>query len=298
MKPSNVVLGLCILIGSLSIVAAGLGLFWQDGGTPVTFTTVRGQTVNLYGQGLYRYDTLFAAGSFKGTDVVTLALGLPLLAFFGRRYKRGSLRGGLVLTGVLGYFLYVYASMALKAAYNNLFLVYIVLFSASLYAFILALRSIDPATLTRQATRNLPRRGPGIFMIASGIVTLIIWLLPLITALMQNQPPELLESYTTSVTDTLDLGIITPAAIIAGMLILRREPLGYLIACSLLILEIMLTPMIAMQTVFQLQLGITFTPGQIIGPIIGFVLLGVLALWVMIAILRPIPEPAASSTIT
>jgi hypothetical protein len=43
------------------------------------------------------------------------------------------------LTGALGYFLYTYASMAFLTAFNNLFLVYVALFSLSLFAFILAL---------------------------------------------------------------------------------------------------------------------------------------------------------------
>jgi hypothetical protein len=50
----------------------------------------------------------------------------------------------LVLTGALTWFLYVGASYALGAvAYNNLFLIYVALFSASLFAFVLALTSID-----------------------------------------------------------------------------------------------------------------------------------------------------------
>jgi hypothetical protein len=43
-------------------------------------------------------------------------------------YRRGSLRGRLLLIGILTYFLYVYASIAFGAAYNALFLVYVGLF--------------------------------------------------------------------------------------------------------------------------------------------------------------------------
>jgi hypothetical protein len=53
--------------------------------------------------------------------------------------------------------------------------------------------------------------GPAaLFMFASGLVTLVIWLTPLLSALVQGQPPALLNSSTTMVTDALDLGIITP----------------------------------------------------------------------------------------
>ena len=70
--------------------------------------------------------------------------GSPARRVSSLRYRRGSLRGALLLTGTLGYFLYVYASMALgTVVYNELFLAYVVLFSASLFAFVLALTGID-----------------------------------------------------------------------------------------------------------------------------------------------------------
>jgi hypothetical protein len=92
----------------------------------------------------------------------------------------------------------------------------------------------------------------------------------------------------------LDLGLITPATFIAGVLIFRREALGYRMACSLLVLEIMLTPMIIAQSISQISVGITFTPGEIIGTIIGFATLGVFALWVLVAILRNISDTSPS----
>ncbi|MBX0330536.1 hypothetical protein K2Z83_23040 [Oscillochloris sp. ZM17-4] len=292
MKPSSIIIGLAALIAALALIAAGAGLFWQAGGSPFTVTTLRGQTVTMYGQGLYRFDTRFMGAGNRGTDAVTLALGIPLLIMATRRYRRGSLRWGLLLVGTLVYFLYVYASLALNAAYNDLFLVYVVLFSASLFAVVLIYASIDLSALQAHFLPSLPRRGPALFMFASGLVTLLIWLAPLLSALFQGQPPELLGSSTTMVTDALDLGIITPATIIAGVLILRRAPLGYLIACSLLVLEMLLAPMIAAQTISQMIAGVTFSTGQIVGPIAGFSLLALAAVVVTTVLLRTISDSA------
>lgn len=91
--------------------------------------------------------------------------------------------------------------------------------------------------------------------------------------------------------DVLDLGLITPATFIAGVLIWRRNPVGYLVAFALLVLEVMLTPMIATQTVSQLLAGIAFTPAEIIGPMIGFATLGLFALWVLLILLRHTADP-------
>ena len=126
MKSSRIVICLSWLIAVLAFVAAGIGLFYQDGGNSFSFTTLHGQSVQIYGQGLYRYDIPIIAVGYRAADAVTLVLALPLLIISLLLYRRGQFRGGLLLTGVLAYFLYTYGSMAFGAAYNPLFLVYVV----------------------------------------------------------------------------------------------------------------------------------------------------------------------------
>jgi hypothetical protein len=105
MKPAKNVILLSILIALLAAMAAAAGLFIREGGTPFQFTTLHGQTVQIFGQGLYQKDTLFMGAGFKGQDAVALFLGVPLLLIATVLYQRGSLTGLLVLTGTLGYFL-------------------------------------------------------------------------------------------------------------------------------------------------------------------------------------------------
>ena len=88
----------------------------------------------------------------------------------------------------------------------------------------------------------------------------------------------------------VDLAVITPATLLTGLMLLRGEPVGYVMAFSLLVLEAMLAPLIVAQTVSQLSAGVSFTPGQIIGPMIGFAVLAVLAVWFLSTLLRGIPE--------
>jgi hypothetical protein len=137
MKTSNLAIWLSSLIIILALIAASLGLFWQDGGDSFSFTTLRGDTVSIAGRGLYRYDTTLMAAGFKAGDAVTLILGIPASIFALLSYRRGSIRVGMLLAGMLTYFLYNYGSIAFGAAYNQLFLVYVALMSASLFALIL-----------------------------------------------------------------------------------------------------------------------------------------------------------------
>ena len=295
LRQSSAVVPLAALIAVLALVATGVGLFLQDGGSAFAFTTLRGQTAEMYGQGLYRYDTLFAGAGARGTDAVTLFLGVPLLALATTLYRRGSLGGGLLLTGMLGYFLYVYASMSLAYAFNALFLVYVALFSASLFAFILTFNSVAPEALSPRVLDRLPRRGPAIYMIVAGLLTSLIWLEGPITAYLTGNPPARMDSYTTLVTYSLDLAIIVPACVVSGSLILRRDALGYRIAFPLLVLIVMLLPAIVAQTISQVSAGVSLTPGEIVGPVSGFLTLGLLATWAIVAILRGLGRAAPAA---
>jgi len=292
MKGSSIVIWLSSLIALLAAIAAATGLFLKDDGAPFLFTTLRGQTAQIFGQGLYRYDTLFFGAGFKGQDAVALFLGIPLLVISIVLYKRGSVSGQLLLTGTLGYFLYLYSSMALGASYNRLFLLYIVIFSASLFAFIQVFSSVNLDLVASQIPAGLPRRGLAIFMFAAGLVTLVVWGAPLVVALIEGGPPDRMDSYTTMVTYALDLAIITPATFLCAILILRGDPLGYVIASPLLTLVVLLTPQIILSTVFQRSAGVPFTMGEMIGPVTGFVVLGLIAAWLLVAILRGLSKIA------
>jgi hypothetical protein len=253
----------------------------------VPVRTIHGQIVELYGRGLYRSDTLFVAGNNFGSDLVTVLAVVPLLAISLLLARRGSLRGRLLLLGALGCVLYIGASYALGAvAFNRLFLVYVGLFSASLFAFVGAFASLDLDAVAASLSPRMPRRWPGVFMFASGVVTLAIWVMEPLTALITGEAPKVLETHTTLFTHAVDMGVIVPAALVSGILILRRRTLGYVTAFSLLVLEAVLMPMIAIATFEQIRLGISFTRGEVVGPIAGFSVFALLAVAVLISLLR------------
>jgi hypothetical protein len=286
MNPPNVVYWLSLAIAVLAIIAAGAGLFWRGNGSPYSFTTLRGTEAQMYGQGLYRHDTLFIGAGYKGQDAVVLFIGIPLLILATVLSRRGSLIGHLLLLGVLGYFLYVYASMCLGAAYNRLFLIYVALLSASLFAFVTMFSSVDAEAIKSLIDRGAPQRSLAIFWFASGLITIVVWGVPLVAALIKGGPPDRLDSYTTPVTYALDLAIITPATIVSGILILQGVATGYLISMPLFTIIILLAPQIALSTVFQKSDGVPFTTGEMIGPVAGFVLLGLIAIWLLVSLLR------------
>ncbi|MCF6734558.1 hypothetical protein [Blastococcus sp. KM273129] len=278
------------LVAAVGAAAAAVGLLWRPSADPVTVVTPRGQSARLAGSGLYRYDTVFTATNNTAVDAVVLAFGIPLVVRAWLEHRKASPRGTLLLAGSLGYLLYVYANYALGVAYNPLYLAYVTLLSGSLFGFVAALSETSRAALAAAAADpDLPHRSLSWFLLASAAVTAVVWLQPLVTALLQGTAPDLLDVYTTTVTYSLDLAVITPAAALAGLLVRRREPFGYLLAAPLLVTIVLLLPSISLATALQVAAGISFTPAQVVGPISGFAVLGAVGGWLLARLLRAVP---------
>ena len=281
---------LSLLIALLAAVYAGVGLFSQGGDGPFYFTTVRGETVEMYGWGVYRFDTAFRAPIFRGTDAVTLFLCVPALIAAALFARRGTLRGRLFLASVLAYFLYNPASLAFGAAYNSLLLVYIASVPASLFAFVLAFRSIDLPTLAAHSSAKLPHRWIAVFLFVAGL-SLMIWIVDIVGALVEGTVPATLGPYHTEATYTLDLGIILPTAFLAGILVWRRNPLGTLLACITITLELTVGLVVAGQTVMQVLDGILLSSGEYAVYVMPFVLMSLIASGLLTSIFRNLSEP-------
>jgi len=246
----------------LALGAAGAGLFWSGEGQPYPFTSARGEAVMLAGRGLYRYDTVSLAAQEQANDLITLVLGLPLLAVSARLAWRGSLRGGLLLAGTLGFFLYTYLSMAMYAAYNPLFLVYVALLTLSLFAFVLCLMSFETAALPGRFSERLPRRAIATLLFAAGGFLLLAWLGRILPPLFQGQTPAL-ENATTLVIQAMDLGLVAPASFLAGVLLLRRRPWGYLLAAVLLMKFLTMGAAVSSMGLNMLRVGVPVSPMEL-----------------------------------
>jgi hypothetical protein len=282
------VLVLVVMIAKLATIAASIGLFYDRVTGAVLPISVEEAAMKMYGHGIYRYDSLLVGAGFRGVDAVTLFLGVPLLVTSAVLYRRGSFRGALLLAGTLAYFLYNYASMALSAVYNDLFLVYVALFSTSLFAFILVLMSFDLASLPSRFSPALPRREIAAYLAAVGFLLVVLWLGDVVAALVRDSVPAALGSYTTIVTYVLDLGVIMPAAFVAAVLLVQSKPLGYLLAATLLTMTLTLGAALLSQGIAILFAGVRMSLPQIAGMIGSFAVLGLVGARLMFVLLHSV----------
>ena len=279
MKHQSALKWLIPLIGILALFASVMGLFYETPGESYPLTSFRGEEVMINGHGLYFFDTVSSAAQMQGNDIITLVVGLPILVVSTWLAFRGSLRGRLLLTGTLAFLLYTYLTMSVLTAYNALFLVYVTVFTLSLYAFILCMLSFDLADLPRHFSPRLPRGWIAGVLFAVGGFLFLAWIGRVTPELLQPQTPAALENTTTRVIQAMDLALIVPLAVLAGIQLLRRNAWGYLLASVALLKG--LTMALAVSTM-AINMALAGVP-ESMGIMIPF--LGLTALTLVMAVL-------------
>jgi hypothetical protein len=256
--------GLSLLVSFLALVATATGIITAFGQHHRTFVSLRGQVVTIQGGGLYGYESVSGAAQAVAQDMVTLLIGIPLLLAATWLASRGSIQGQVLRAGALWYFTYTYLLMAFGAAYNPLFLVYVALFSASLFAFLLSLLSIDVARLPAQFSPHFARRTIAALTIGIGVLLMLLWLGRIVPSLLSGTPPTGLESYSTLFVQAGDLGLVVPLTIVAGVFLLRRHPVGYLLTGVILIYGATLGLALVAMIVTMAIAGVAIVPVEVV----------------------------------
>ncbi len=284
-KKSISILGICIAL--LSLVATICGIFTKQGPGEHTFTTVHGQVITIYGKGIYSDNTFSAAMQAIPQDIVTLILAVPLLIISLVLLRKKLLKGSILLAGVIGYYLITYMMYTFIAMYNRLFLVYVLLMSASLFALILSLLDLNNIKVSSAFSEKLPTRFVGGYLMVSATIIGLLWLSRVIPSMITGNVPVEVEHGTTLTVQAFDLAFFLPGMFLAGLLLVKRKTFGYLLApvstvSNALIMVALLSKGISMQ--------LSGIPGSL-PMIVMMSMFGSLAIISTVLVIKNIKEP-------
>jgi len=272
MSKSKAVFWLSLIVVALVWCSAGMGLFYSDSGQPGIVENIYGETIRLFGDGVYANDSIFKAATAKGSDLVMLIVSLGLLAATLKR--DGGIRARLLHGGFLAPVLYYSATTAFGVTYNRMFLVYLLLFSAAFFAMIVSM--VDLNETVHPANEDGKFTGTAIFTILAGCTTLV-WLMSILPAAVTGEHLDIIEIYTTEPTFIIDLGIILPACIFGGVMLLRKKVIGYVISSIMLNFLAVMAVTVIGQAAMQLHYGVAASVRQVIGYVATFVVFGAIA---------------------
>lgn len=277
---------ICIIVAALASTVAAVGLLASGGPGPHPVTGLRG-SADLYGTGLYRFDTWLIGAGNRGTDAAVLLFEVPLLLVALALARRGRAIGRWLLVAGLGFFTYYYGSMCFATAYNRVFLSYVALFGLSTYGLVLAVRLLTaadeaPPTLVV----DYPARAVTAYLFSVAAVLTVVWLPPPVAALLTGTPPDLVATYTTGVTWAIDLGIIVPLVLVAAVQLHRRTAFGHRLATFVVLLNVTIGVSLLGQGAAQLIEAAPLAPGEKVGAIGGFAVLTTWSTFLAARILR------------
>ena len=265
-----------LLLGTVTV--SGAGLFYTTGAETFAVTNVYGDSIRIYGNGIYKNDSFFRAPIFRGTDFTVLFVVCPLLLVALLQHKKQkSTTTQLQVISLTGVVTYYAVSVAFGIMYNNLHLLYTFLFSLSVFCLIAGLQQLDAVAIANCVKMPLPHKGIAVFLAFTGMALLGAWLPDILGSFSAGRAPLLIEHYTTEITYVLDMGLISPACFLCLYLLKKKNGWGYVLLDLLLTLCLVMGVMLPMQTLFQWQAGIVVPLAILLTKMISFCLLAVFA---------------------
>lgn len=247
MKEKQTISVLVVLITIFAALAAGFGIFSNFGPGVFEYETIRGQTIEIYGIGIYQHMSADVAIQGIAQDYITLLLAIPLLIISLIGYRRNILQAKFILAGTLGYFLVTYLFYSAMGMYNIMFLPYVILLCLSFFGLFIILKSLIKTEILSLFSLKSPSKFVGWFLIINSVSIAFLWLNIIVPPLFDGTIyPAELNHYTTLIVQGFDLGLLLPICFVSGFLLLKKKPEGYLYATIYLVfLSLLMTALTA-----------------------------------------------------
>ena len=201
--PQFLSLVVALLVATVSLA----GIFWQEN--------------------LYRNEALRQA--FVSNDVVNLVIGLPILLGSLVLARRGKLIGLLCWPGALLYMAYNYIAYATAMPGKLQYMLYLAVVILSVIAIYLLLTMLDVAAIQQRLAGAVPERLAGGVLTGLGLLFFlwrVVHLVNVVTGKETLSKPEI---------GVLTADLLTiPAWVAGGVLLWRKQALGYASGAGLL----------------------------------------------------------------
>lgn len=200
--------------------------------------------------GLY-HEGAWAREAFRGGDLITLTVAAPLLIISLIMSIRGSHRAEPVWIGMIVYTLYNYAYATFGTAFNDVFLLHIALFSMSVFALACAIPNLDLAVIGRTFRDAIGARTIGVFLVIVGAGQGGLWIFLVVRNAITGEVLHDIPVWGQHLAFALDLALLVPSLVLAGVLLALRRPFGFLLGTAMAVFGAVYQLNLMVASVFQ-----------------------------------------------
>ena len=258
---------LVIVIIIMSTIASSVGIFSEKGTGAYEYNTIRGETIEIYGKGIYKHMSSDVAIQGIAQDYITLFFAVPLLVIAVSIFRKDNLKGKFILSGTLLYFLLTYMFYMAMAMFNQLFLIYAILITSSFFAFVLSIISFDIQKVKKMIKSEKIPIIAGWFLIFNSLVVALMWICSILKPLISGTLyPQGLDHYTTMIVQGFDLGLFLPIGFVSGLLAIKRNTWGMVFSTVYVIFLSILMLALSSKILFMANAGANVIPVIFIMP--------------------------------
>ena len=237
MKPKS--LGQALLCSVVAIgagLAAAAGVLLRGDGSVLAVTSVRGVPYEVAANGVYAYNAHQVVAEGVGWDFFTLVVIVPAMFLAALFVARGSFRGHLLATGLLGYLFYMYFEYSVTWAFGPLFLLHVAVAAFSLSGIVWLVSDLAPSAASVEVAPGFPFRPWAFLALAMAGLLGLMWTGRIVEGLGSTSAADtLLAGGTTLTVQAIDLVLVLPTLVISAIAALRRSVVGELVAAVVVV---------------------------------------------------------------
>ena len=175
-------------------------------------------------------------GSARGTALVVLVIAVPALLLSMRAAAATSVRALIVWMGSIAYIAYQAVLFGLATPFNQVFLLYLAMFTLSFWSVVSIVRQVDLEALRARFSPKLPVRGLASYALIIVLLNALAWLRNVVPGVLSSTSPSWLEGtgLSTNPIYVQDLAFWLPLMAVGAIGLWRRRPWGYLVVGSIL----------------------------------------------------------------
>jgi hypothetical protein len=201
-------------------------------------------------------DGPWAREALRGGDLTTLLLAAPILLLSLVFVRRGSRRAQVVWLGALAYSVYNYAYFAFGARFNDVFLLHVALLALSIWATAFAVAGIDVGMVVRSLNRTRSTRWVGAFLALVGAILGGLWIFLSIRFALTGELMADIPRRGIHLVFAIDLALLVPALVVAGILCWRRSCVGVVFAGVMAVMGALYQVNLLLAGLFQADAGV------------------------------------------
>jgi hypothetical protein len=187
---------------------------------------------------LYRDSDTIKAVWFVN-DLITLVLAVPILLLAVYYAQKGLLKAQLIWIGSIWYMLYNYVFYLYGAQFNSFFLLYVLLFSLSVYALITAITNLNVNLLEKSIKVGAPYRAISGFLFFFAFALGAPWVAMSLGFIIAGEAPP----FEMTIVFATDLTFLVSVLIFSAILLWKKNVWGFVLA-AMIMFKGLLYPMV------------------------------------------------------